>query len=190
MQKTDTSQKTGNLPVPRRTDALMVSETPQMLDHKRELIRLASLGLPANAIARRLGMSPALCRRVLESPDVRGAVEEARINDTINMLECDRLVSTDTLKAAVSLLSDIISGDIEATTGQRIKAAQILMDREPTRRYTKTSRVENYSTRMEVDLDAVLDRVIGEHPHLREAARGADDFTDGEDTPAESAWDL
>ena len=190
MQKKDAPKKTGNLPVPRRTDALMVSETPQMLDHKRELIRLASLGLPANAIARRLGMSPALCRRVLESPDVRGAVEEARINDTINMLECDRLVSTDTLKAAVSLLSDIISGNIEATTGQRIKAAQILMDREPTRRYTKTSRVENYSTRMEVDLDAVLDRVIGEHPHLREAARSADDFMNAEDTPSESAWDL
>ena len=106
------------------------------------------------------------------------------------MLECDRLISTDTLKAAVSLLGDIISGSIEATTGQRIKAAQILMDREPTRRYTKTSRVENYSTRMEVDLDAVLDRVIGEYPHLREAARSADDFMDAEDAPAESAWDL
>jgi len=140
----------------------MVTESG-LNDHKREIARLCAIGLSSSAVARRLGMSPALAARVIESEDVQEEVERILVENACALLESQKILGIDAVTAAVNLLYKVTIGEIDAPIELRVRCSTAILDREPSRRFAKGTKVEvtyNPANHFDVEKEAALGRRV------------------------------
>lgn len=104
---------------------------------QQEMVRLQLEGLRPGQIARRLHCSTGLVRTILHSDAAEEYRDDLQVDAALKMAATKRKMAESAVEHAVEVLHSVVSGQLDATLDQRIRAALAILDREPNRRFTK-----------------------------------------------------
>ncbi len=116
---------------------LLAVATDELNSVQEEMVRLQLEGLRPGQIARRLHCSTGLVRTILHSDAAEEYRDDLQVDAALKMAETRRKMAESAVEHAVEVLHSVVSGQLDATLDQRIRAALAILDREPNRRFTK-----------------------------------------------------
>jgi hypothetical protein len=144
----------------------------EMWDIHHEITRLLSLGFKNTQIAKRLGVSPVMVSNVKNSPVVKdqlAILRGVRDAETIDVaIEIREFAPT-----CLTLLKDIVDGNIDASTPLKAHTARDLLDRAG---FPAIKRIESVSAQLtSKDIEDIKNRAFGNKEQVVEG-----EYTDGE----------
>ncbi len=116
---------------------LLAVATDELNAVQQEMVRLQMEGLRPGQIARRLHCSTGLVRAILHSDAAEEYRDDLQVDGALKMAATKRKMAESAVEHAVEVLHSVVSGQLDATLDQRIRAALAILDREPNRRFTK-----------------------------------------------------